>query len=84
MCLVTNRISGKTVTRTTDHQVTERVTVGFEQLRIWPDTGVTNYYWHLGRLRLGEQHPYNEGAAEHLRDQPSEPVETYQAGTPWR
>ncbi|GAA1281188.1 hypothetical protein [Saccharothrix xinjiangensis] len=67
MYLVANRLDNSLTTSTTDRAHAERVCAGFEQLHVRRDIGAANHYWHLGRPRLGQPHPYDAEERARLR-----------------
>jgi hypothetical protein len=64
--VIANRRTGQTLTSTTDPYRARLLACGFEQYSargaVRPDIGGVNHYCHVGRLRMGQPHPYEAGA----------------------
>lgn len=80
MYCIRDRMSRRLLTSTTDGRRAQLLVAGFEQLTISRDIGAGNHYWYLGRLRLGEVHPYDVGAQEHLQDELAGLIRAHRAG----
>jgi hypothetical protein len=60
--VVSDQRTGQALTSCLDRRRADLLTFGFEQYAIRDDIGARNHYWHLGRLPLGAEHPYETGA----------------------
>lgn len=66
MYVIANRRTGQALTSTVDRRRADLLARGFEQYAqhgaVRRDIGGVNHYWHTGRLRMGQPHPYEVGA----------------------
>lgn len=78
--IISNPRTGVALTATLDRVRAQQLTYGFEQYVMRDDIGARNHYWYLGRLRLGQRHPYDEGARRILDAERGRLVDLYLAG----
>lgn len=78
--IISNPKTGVALTAVLDRGRAEQLTCGFEQHVVRDDIGARNHYWYLGRLGLGERHPYDEGARRILEAERDRLVDLYLAG----
>jgi hypothetical protein len=66
MHVVRHRSTGQVLTSTTSGERAKQLCYGHEQYVATYDRGASQYYWYLGRLPLGQPHPYDAEAVAAL------------------
>jgi hypothetical protein len=77
---VRNRITGRTLTSTSDRYRAADVARGFEQLVVRADLGGIHYYWGRRPIGLGQPHPIDADARAALQAELNQLVEYHRAG----
>lgn len=67
MYVIGNRRTRQGLTSTIDKRRVQLLMFGFEQHTARDDIGAREHYWYVGRLRMGQPHPY-EAQARQLLD----------------